>query len=94
MTKNGARHVILAYLSTSGIGPGGQTTRSDLQIWCVKNQHRYGATIQPGTYLQQVGQMIMGNAKNLGEGHSDGLDDVFCSSSKGNSVLTVYNPKK
>jgi|GEM_PF-1806925 len=38
--------------------------------------------------------MIMGNAKNLGEGHSDGLDDVFCSSSKGNSVLTVYNPKK
>ena len=38
--------------------------------------------------------MIMGNVKNLDEGHSDGLDNVFCSSSKWNSVLTVYDPKK
>ena len=92
MSENGAREVILAYLSTHRIGPGGQASRNEIRDWCVANQHLYGVKVGSGTFKQQMGQMIIGNAKNVDEGHGDGLDDVFCSSSKGKSILTVYNP--
>ena len=92
MRKNGAREVILAYLSTHRIGPGGQASRNEIRDWCVDNQHLYGVKVGYGTFKQQMGQMIIDNAKNVNEGHDDGFDNVFCSSSKGKSILTVNNP--
>lgn len=94
MSDNGARHVILAYLSTFGIGPGGQASRNEIREWCFRNQHRYGVNVGYDTFKQQMGQMIIGNAKNVDEGHGNGSDNVFCRSSKGKSILTVYNPSK
>ena len=94
MSDNGAREVILAYLSTKSIGPGGQASRNEIRDWCWDNQHRYEVTVGYDTFKQQMGQMIIGNAKNVDEGHGDGLDNVFCSSSKGKPILTVFDPNK
>ena len=93
MSSNGAREVILAYLSTFVIGPGGQASRNEIRDWCFTNQHRYGVKVDSNTFKQQMGKMIIGNAKNVNEGHDERLDNVFSSSSKGNSILTVHDPK-
>jgi len=92
MSDNGAREVIRAYLSTHNIGPGQQASRRDIQVWCWKNQNRYGATVGEGTYLQQIGKMIIGSKKWESQRHSDGWDDVFCPSSSGKSYVVVYDP--
>ena len=93
MSENGAREVILAYLSTKGIGPGQQAPRHDIEVWCFANQSRYGVTdVDSPTYQQQMGKMIIGSRKWETQRHLDGLDDVFCPSSAGKSYVVVYDP--
>jgi hypothetical protein len=94
MNGNGAREVILAYLSTKGIGPGQRASRHDIVEWCSNNQGRYEASVGSGTYGQQIGKMIIGSRKWETQRHSDGLDDVFCPSSAGKSYVVVYDPTK
>jgi hypothetical protein len=92
MSHDGAREVILAYLSTHNIGLGQQASRRDIQVWCWNNQNRYGATVGKGTYQQQIGKMIIDSKKWESQRHLDGLDDIFCSSSAGKSYVVVYDP--
>jgi hypothetical protein len=92
MSDNGAREVILAYLSTHNIGAGQQASRHDIEVWCWNNQNRYGVTVGSGTYQQQIRKMIIGSKKWESQRHLDGLDDVFCSSSVGKSFVVVYDP--
>tara|TARA_B100000902_G_C26985663_1_gene752504 strand:- start:34 stop:318 length:285 start_codon:yes stop_codon:yes gene_type:complete len=92
MSDNGAREVILAFLSTHNIGPGQQASRHDIEAWCWNNQNRYGVTVDSGTYQQQIRKMIIGSKKWESQRHLDGLDDVFCSSSAGKSFVIVYDP--
>ena len=94
MSDNGAREVILAYLSTKSIGPGQQASRHDIEVWCWNNRKRYDATVGRGTYQQQIGKMIIDSKKWEKERHSEGLDDVFCPSSAGKSYVVVYDPTK
>ena len=94
MPDNGAREVILAYLSTKSIGPGQQASRHDIEVWCFANQDRYGVSVDSETYQQQMRKMIIDSRKWEEERHSDGLDDVFCPSSAGKSYVVVYDPTK
>ena len=92
MVDNGAREVILAYLSTFNIGFGQRASRRDIIVWCFENQYRYGATVGSGTYQQQIGKMIIDSKKWETQRHSDGLDDVFCPSSAGKSYVVLFDP--
>ncbi len=90
MSENGAREVILAYLTTFGIEPGMRTaSRNEVRDWCFLNQHRYDVNVGLETYKMQMTKMIIGTAKNLKEGHSEGLDNVFDRSSKGKTYLVM-----
>ena len=90
MSENGAREVILAYLSTFEIKPGMQTpSRNEIRDWCFVNQHRYDVKVKLVTYKKQMTKMTIGTDKNTKEGHSEGLDNVFASSSIGKRHLVV-----
>jgi len=90
MSDNGAREVILSYLTTFGIKAGMRTaSRNEVRDWCFLNQHRYGVNVGAETYKMQMTKMIIGTAKNVKEGHSEGFDNVFDRSSKGKTYLVV-----
>jgi len=80
---DGAREVIIAYLVEHEIGQGHLIPREDIVLWCLQNQERFDVNCKEDTYKQQIGKMIIGSEKNRKEGHSEGLDDVFCPSSQG-----------
>ena len=78
MSGNGAREVILAYLSTYRIGPGQKALRSEVEVWCFDNQGRYDVEVDSDTYQQQMRRMIIGSGKWKTDRDNDGLNDVFC----------------
>ena len=80
-TMNGAREVILAFLSELKITRRHQIPREDLIKWCLKHQNRFAVKCSEKTYGLQINKMIIGSEKNMKEGHSEGLDNVFCHSS-------------
>jgi len=87
---NGAREVILAFLSELKIRSGTQIPREDLVRWCLREQERLGVNCTERTYSLQINKMIFGSEKNKKEGHSEGLDNVFCPSSLGQIyVVTI-----
>ena len=94
MLTNGAREVILAYLSTFRIGPGQRASRHDIEVWCFENQNRYGVSVGSGTYQQQIRKMIIDSKKWETQRHLDCLDDVFCPSSAGKSYVVVFAPAR
>ena len=90
----GARDVILAFLEEKGIPPGSKISRDKIVQWCLANQERFGVNCEQSTYSSQINKMIFRSAKNIKEGHSEGLDNVFCPSSLGETfVVTVYEPR-
>jgi hypothetical protein len=87
---NGSREVILAFLSELKIRPGTQIPREDIVLWCLREQERFGVDCKERTYSLQINKMIFGSEKNNKEGHSEGLDNVFCPSSLGQTfVVTI-----
>ena len=78
---NGAREVILAFLSELKISRRHQVPREDLIRWCLNHQGRFEVNCSERTYALQINKMIIGSEKNRKEGHSEGFDDVFCHSS-------------
>ena len=89
-----ARDVILAYLKEKEIPPGSKISRDKIVDWCLAHQSRLGEDWDTNTYSSQIDKMIFRSAKNSKEGHSEGLDNVFCPSSLGETfVVTVYEPR-
>lgn len=90
----GAREVILAFLSEFKIRPGSQISREAIVQWCLREQERFGVSCKEKTYSLQINKMIFRSEKNIKEGHSEGLDNVFCPSSLGQTfVVTIKIPK-
>ena len=86
----GSREVILAFLSEFKIRPGNQIPREDIVRWCLREQERFGVKCKERTYSLQINKMIFRSEKNKKEGHSEGLDNVFCPSSLGQTfVVTI-----
>ena len=90
---NGAREVILAFLSEFKIKPGSQIPREDIVQWCLREQERFGVNCKERTYSLQINKMILHSEKNIKEGHSEGLDNVFCPSSLGQTFVVTIKAK-
>ena len=93
MKNNGAREVILEYLSTFGIGPGQKALRRDIESWCFENQKRYDVAVKSETYQQQIRVMIINSGKWKDGRDKDRLNDVFCPCSARTKYAIVFDSK-
>lgn len=92
MKKNGAREVILEFLSTFGIGPGQKALRRDIESWCFENQKRYDVSVKSDTYQQQIRLMTINSGKWKDGRDEERLNDIFCPCSAGTKYAIVFDP--